>query len=334
MPIGTRGWRWFGPKVLAASPGMKAALVALGVFAAFCYAFLGPLVFDAAYWVLGKIARTAADRRLRIGISVAFVVVYLVAVSLAGSTAKTTGAGASSSPVVAANASSPAAITATGTAATPLPTPTPAPATPTPAPTATPVPTATPSPTAAPTPVLDFQPISLSGSGSKVPKFTIPEGVAAIATITNKGGGSNFAVWSLAADGSKLDLLVNVIGNYSGTVIFDTTSGQHSVAFSVDSSGSWTITVKPLQLARSWDSVSKLSGTGDDVILLQAPISGLTTATLTNAGSGNFAVWAYSATSGGLLVNEIGSYNGEVQLPSGTMLLVINSNGAWTVTPQ
>jgi hypothetical protein len=34
-------------------------------------------------------------------------------------------------------------------------------------------------------------------------------------------------------------------------------------------------------------------------------------------------------------VNEIGKYSGENQLPSGTILLVIEADGAWTVTaPQ
>jgi hypothetical protein len=122
MPIAGWFWRWFTPKWTPAASAVKVALVALLACAAFVYAFLGPLVFDVAYWVLGKIVRTAADRRLRIGISVAFVAVYLVALSVSGSTApQQASAGATSTPLVAANATNPSAsgtaiMSASGTA--------------------------------------------------------------------------------------------------------------------------------------------------------------------------------------------------------------------------
>ena len=202
-----------------------------------------------------------------------------------------------------------------------------------PTPTSTPIPTPTSAPTAVPTPALDFSAIALSGKGNKVPKFTIPVAAAAMATITNSGG-ANFAVWSIGADGSKQELLVNVIGKYSGTVLFDTGSGEHSVAFEVDSSGSWTITVKPVQMARVWDGSSKLSGTGDDVVMLVPPSQGLTTEGITYSGSSNFAVWSYADTSRDLLVNVIGKYSGQSLLPSGTDLLQVEAGGAWTVAPQ
>jgi hypothetical protein len=341
MPIGKRGWSWFGPRLRSGSTGMKVAMAALLAGAVFCYAFLGPLVFDASYWVLGKIARVQADRRVRVGVSIAFVVVYLVAVSVSGSTRpKPTGADATSTPLLAANATSSAASTAAPETTSPRATGTTAPTVatgptqaPTAAPTRTSTPTSTPRPTAVPTPVLDFSPIKLAGKGSKVPKFTIPEDVPGIATITNSGG-ANFAVWSIGADGSTLELLVNVIGRYSGTVIFDTGADEHSVAFKVESSSSWTIAIKPIQAARLWDGASKLSGRGDDVVLLQQPISGLTTAAITHSGSSNFAVWSYSDSSRDLLVNEIGKYTGESLLPSGMMLLVVSADGAWTVTPE
>ena len=356
MPISGRFWRWFEPKWRSASVGLKVALAALFVCATFA-ALYGPLVFDAGYWVLGKLARVREDRRLRIGASIALAAVWVAAIVFAGATEqKPKSAGATPTALVAMGTASPTPNpTATDATAptpttgptqsptavpTPTLTPTPSPtAVPTPttgptqSPTAMPTPTPAPSPTAVPTPVLDFNPIKLSGRGNKVPKFTIPEDVPGTATIANRGS-ANFVVWSIGADGSTLDLLVNVIGNYSGTVIFDTGSGEHSVAFKVESSGSWTITVKPIQAARLWDGVSKLTGRGDDVVLLQEPIVGLTTATITHSGSSNFAVWSYSDSGRDLLVNEIGKFSGEIQLPPGMMLLVINADGAWTVTPE
>jgi hypothetical protein len=198
-------------------------------------------------------------------------------------------------------------------------------ATPTP-----PVDTSTPTPEAT---AVSFTAIKLTGSGNKVPKFTIPEDAAAIATITNRGS-ANFVVTSLAADGSANALLVNVIGSYSGTVLFDSANGEHSVALQVESNGSWTITIKPLSSARTWNPSGPLTGKGDDVVLVSPARSGLTTATITHKGSANFVVYAYS-TSGGidLLVNEIGNYSGESAMPDGTFALEVEADGAWTVAP-
>jgi hypothetical protein len=178
-----------------------------------------------------------------------------------------------------------------------------------------------------------FATIKLSGRGDKVAKFTIPAAVAAIASFTNSGS-SNFTVESLSADGSTNDLLVNVIGSYRGTVLFDATAGQRTVAFKIGSNGAWTATIRPTSAARAWDGASKASGKGDDVLLVNPPVSGLATATVTHSGSANFVVESYTADVSDLLVNEIGKYTGEVQLPDGTMLIAISADGAWRITPS
>jgi hypothetical protein len=193
-------------------------------------------------------------------------------------------------------------------------------------------PTDTPAIVATPALVSGFASIKLSGKGDKVATFTIPADAAAIATFTNRGD-SNFTVESLAADGSSNDLLVNVIGSYSGTVLFDAQSGTHSVAFKIGSNGSWNATIKPTSAARPWDGKVKLAGKSDDVVLVNPPISGLSTATFTHNGSSNFAVTSYTADSPDLLINEIGVYTGQVQLPDGTRLLSISADGVWTATP-
>ena len=139
MPIGRRGWRWFWPRFRSGSTGSKVAFGALLVCAAWVYAFLGLVVFDAAYWVLGKIARAQADRRIRVGLSVAFVAVYLIGISIAAaSSPQANGPGASATPLVA-NANSTASAVPSASTADSSPSPTlGAPAdTPTGAPTAT-----------------------------------------------------------------------------------------------------------------------------------------------------------------------------------------------------
>jgi len=196
-------------------------------------------------------------------------------------------------------------------------------------PTPTPEPTAAPTPTSAPTLALDFQPISLAGSGSKVPRFSIPDGNA-IATITYSGS-SFFGVTMLGDDGAQLDLLVNQAGKYSGTVLLRAPSGKHPAAFGVTATGAWTITVKPLQMAQRWDTSFKLAGSGDDVVLLATPASGLAAVSINYTGSTAFAVWSYGSPYPDLLVNEAGPYSGDVALSPGTTFLVVQCIGSWSV---
>lgn len=212
----------------------------------------------------------------------------------------------------------------------------------TPEPTGTPEPPADPTPTTestpteeltpSPEPTPEFAAIELTGTGSGVPRFDIPADSAAIAEISHTGG-SNFAVWAIDGSGSQTDLLVNTIGNYTGTVLFDEDLGSHTDAFEVEADGSWTITIRPVTEAFRWDGTETLSGTGDDVVVLDPPSSGLSSTTLTHAGGGNFAIWGYSSDGTDLLVNEIGNYSGEVLLADGTFVLEITADGPWTASP-
>ena len=202
---------------------------------------------------------------------------------------------------------------------------------PTVGPTFAPEPTATPVPPTVAPPTLAFNPIKLTGSGNKIARFTIPEDEPAIAVISEKGT-SNFVVWSIDSTGSTNDLLVNVIGNYSGTRLFDVDFGTHSVAFKVEAHGSWTITIKPLSLATLWTATTSSIGKGDMVLRVDPPIDGFAASTFTYKGSSNFVVWAYGDEGRDLLVNEIGAYNGESLWPSGTVLIEIEAVGAWGIT--
>ncbi len=173
-----------------------------------------------------------------------------------------------------------------------------------------------------------FSSITLSGSSDKVAKFKKPNSTAAIAVVSYRGS-DNFAMESLDASGSQTGLLVNTIGSYSGTVLFDVDSD--SVAFQVTASGAWKIVVKPLTAARAWSGTGTVTGKGDDVLLLGSATSGLTPATIKNSGGDNFVVQAYTSSSSDLLVNEIGAYNGEVPLPDGTLLISVESTGSWSI---
>jgi hypothetical protein len=173
----------------------------------------------------------------------------------------------------------------------------------------------------------EFAAINLKGRGNAVKKFKIPRDAVAIAEITHRGA-RNFAIWSVDRLGTKLDLLVNTIGDYNGTVLFDEQPGQHSAAFQVEADGTWRIRILPIERAPKWNGRDSLDGRGDSVIALTRPTSGLLTTNIRHEGSRNFAVWAYGDSTD-LLVNEIGRYKGESLVPAGTLLFEVQADGRW-----
>jgi len=207
---------------------------------------------------------------------------------------------------------------------TPVPTNTTGP-TDTPAPTNTTAPTNTPVPTNTPTPAPD--PIILTGTGDSVVDLSKWDG-AALLKIRYTGGG-NFSIFNYSADGEKIDLLVNTIGSYHGTLLIDIT--ENTTRFEVTASGPWEINVYPFtkDYVRAEAIPSTITGEGDDVIVLTTSIPDLLKADAT--GRGNFAVWGYTASGRDLLINEIAPYQGTVVLDRKTFMITIHAEGPWTL---
>jgi hypothetical protein len=225
------------------------------------------------------------------------------------------------------------AVVAEATSAEATPTATPE-ATPSGTPEVTAEPTEEPiaEPTEEPTPeppAEAFKPIKLSGRGDKVAKFKIPEDTPAIVRIKSTGS-SNFAVWTIGDDGDKHDLLVNTIGRYSGTRLFDTNG--HSVAFEIEASGSWTMTVAPITRSHTWDGAKKKTVKGDDVLWLTETPDEFAVVDIRHKGKSNFAVWSHGTNGSQLMVNEIGNYSGESVLEDGTILFEVEADGTWSMT--
>jgi hypothetical protein len=176
-----------------------------------------------------------------------------------------------------------------------------------------------------------FAAIELAGAGDATPRFSIPNDVAAIAEITHDGR-STFSVRALAADDSE-QLLISTTGEYRGTVLFDQAEGLHSVALQIEADGAWQATIRPVPDARRWDQSGYLTGTGDDVVLLEPATSGRTTITITHRGQSRFTVVSYASPGGGTLVNAMGSYAGVSVLDEGTFVLEITADGGWSISP-
>jgi hypothetical protein len=125
------------------------------------------------------------------------------------------------------------------------------------------------------------------------------------------------------------DLLVNEIGSYAGWVYVEPWVNR----LEITSSGSWTVEIRPIGSARKWTGEEPISGKGDAVVMLSGHAAGITT--IRNRGRSNFAIIAYSPEGDylDLVVNEIGSYSGEVMLPDADpMVLAIHDvGGSWSL---
>jgi hypothetical protein len=142
-------------------------------------------------------------------------------------------------------------------------------------------------------------------------------------------------VESLAANGTQNELLVNAFGAYSGTVLFDINIGEHSVAFKIEATASWTIIINPVGAARAWDTTKTLTGTDDDVVRLSPPAAGLTPITVIGSGTGNFIVQTYGLDRANTIFLDVAApYSGEVPLPDLAALLVVNADASWSIAAQ
>jgi hypothetical protein len=114
MPIWRWGYGWFRARVAANHGWTRAAIVAAGAVCGFFYIYV--VLFDAAYWVVGRLAAHRVNQRARAGISVTLAVVVFAAVGLsagrpvdgpASSPAAVAVATSSSAPLSVARASTP-----------------------------------------------------------------------------------------------------------------------------------------------------------------------------------------------------------------------------------
>jgi hypothetical protein len=169
-------------------------------------------------------------------------------------------------------------------------------------------------------------PKEYSGFGDDVLTITKHSTGPEVAFIQHTGG-RNFAVHALDSTMASTDLLVNEIGNYSGTVLFDASSRRgETTAFKITADGTWTVKLVALKSVRSVDGSTPMTGTGDDVFMYTGPAKA---ATFTHDGSSNIAVHSYGSRAD-LLVNEIGPYTGTVVWTPG--VYTITADGNWSAT--
>jgi hypothetical protein len=169
-----------------------------------------------------------------------------------------------------------------------------------------------------------------SGSGDQIVDLKLTNKTL-ILKLTHQGS-SNFAVWAKDKNAENIDLLVNEVGNYSGTTLVY--PNRKTLKYlEVTADGSWSAEVVPLSSARKW-SKKLIEGTGDDVIQLSKTLPSSTKIKFNFVGNGNFAVWTFDKNGKrlDLKANEVGNYSGTKFLGKSVKYIeIIAAEGTWSL---
>ncbi|MDE5854414.1 MAG: hypothetical protein K2H19_05055 [Ruminococcus sp.] len=181
-----------------------------------------------------------------------------------------------------------------------------------------------------------FEPFTISGTGSTVIKdVNIPAEFVVYNATYN--GEHNFVV-SFYDCNDRSKLLINEIGNYNCTQIFDATNMDDSSSgmIEVDAAGDWNITFSPVKSVVNNKISTSFSGHGAD-ITGAFKSTGNMVCTVSHNGTSNFIVYAYELIEDGdreYVVNEIGEYNGQsvMKLKKDTLYFFnVEADGNWTI---
>ena len=184
-----------------------------------------------------------------------------------------------------------------------------------------PEPAPEPEPEPEPEPVATFAPVVIEGRGDDIVDVPVVTDAPVVATFTHRGS-SNFAVVSFDGAGGRISLLVNQIGNYTGTVPFNFSTPPAELEITAD--GAWTLTLSDVRDQPVYDGSA--SGSGDEVLLVTTDAGRLAA---THDGRRNFVLLAWGDRRT-LMINEIGTYSGTVRLPD-ALALEIKADGNWTL---
>jgi PASTA domain len=202
---------------------------------------------------------------------------------------------------------------------------------------APPAPTSAPRASAKPVPTVPTVDYYLKTYGSFAPKTAVGLGNATVSLPSGAkdgivsisyGGSSAFSIQSLDSKNQPTrDVLANSNGSYSGTRVFglDAGTGASLATLRVSTSGPWSITISPLSAAAALPS----SGSGDGVFRYDG---GARTWAVASTSVHEFFLAQYvgsAVTTPG--VNTNGAYAGKVPMQAGPSIVVIESDGTWTI---
>jgi hypothetical protein len=195
---------------------------------------------------------------------------------------------------------------------------------------------ATPAPrteaTASPVPLVpDGPPPSdktYEGRGNKTVKISLNEDYLHIAKVTHDGA-SNVMVETVDDGGDSSNLVVNEVGDYDGLRPLDFDREQPT-GLKIRADGRWKVTVMVADKAPRW--TGKASGKAGAAVLRVDPKAADQDVRFTHKGRSNCTLIVRADRGYDLLVNDIGRYNGDMIVPTGTHFIEIESSGTWSLT--
>lgn len=173
------------------------------------------------------------------------------------------------------------------------------------------------------------EPFEFSGTGDTVTdNFGLDTGLAILEL--EHTGASNFIVEINNSAGTQSELMVNEIGNYSGTTL---TSIDISDEYylEVEADGSWEGTLTQMIPKDNPDIPETFTGQGDEVIFVDME-PGNIRFDMSHEGQSNFIV---TVNDQHLLANDIGVYEGSATQPvqdTGTYVISVEADGKWSIS--
>lgn len=176
-------------------------------------------------------------------------------------------------------------------------------------------------------PVVPVVPRTFKGKGKKTIKVDM--GTEPVLVRYSHSGSGNFVLETLKVVGSQDELLVNEVGKIKGGSSLANDGEERVNALKVRADGQWTIELLRTDDARPWNG-EWIKGSGQEVLRVSTPAASMR---IEHRGESNFIVTAFSNGEGTSVVNEIGDFSSEVQLPEGTELIeILHADGDWTIT--
>ncbi|MGL4484549.1 MAG: hypothetical protein ACRCUS_06320 [Anaerovoracaceae bacterium] len=172
-----------------------------------------------------------------------------------------------------------------------------------------------------------FLPYKIKGDGDKVIQKLMDASTYMMAV--KHSGGSNFAIKGLDSDGDLVDIYVNEIGNYKGTVAVGFPNDAPT-KLQITADGNWSIEFKPISEASKLEYGKRYKGSKilyfDGYENFDAKIEHL--------GKSNFAIWLAGLDEKDLLVNEVGKYKGVVPINDISGFFIVEADGKWSITKE
>jgi hypothetical protein len=177
-------------------------------------------------------------------------------------------------------------------------------------------------------------PSHYEGTGPNAFNAAMPGGKAVAVLHATHNGSRNFVIKQLdATTGHGEELYVNTIGSYTGSHLVILDSASAAPVFEVDADGYWTLDLVDILTVPQWDGVSPMGAVGDTVFTVPGGLDKLTFAQIEHTGERNFVVRTYDSSGRDLHVNDIGPYSGRHAIPAGVIIVDVQGDGAWGITP-